>query len=392
MNRLIIFILLLFLLASCSKDDKRAKNYNTSNFNQIPKFDLKEELKITEFNDDEFFGYVSNVLSGSNESILVSDPTTRKIHIFNNIGTYTGFLGGYGAGPGEFRRISNMDLLTSDTLQVIDITLARITFFTQSADEWVKSSSFNIPIGSNINSDLEMFSFRQFHRTDAGYIATFESGISSYKADNFIKECYQAFDKNFNPVKDNSPKCHNKLELIMHENSNASEQTVSAMPIPEGYKTLTTVTQDGKIVRIWTEQPVVTIQNFYEDKNLPFEFEFHSAKIPITDDLKTELTQKAIPNSENSNIKQEQVFKSIPTYKGFSEQILVDDNNQIWILGRNENDRLIWLIYRLDGQLIGLTDHPGGVFTQIKNTRVYVANNTGDEEPSFAIYRLETQN
>lgn len=362
---------------------------NSYDFSQIPKFYLKEEFRITEFNDDEFFGYVSNVLSGSKESILVSDPTTRKIHLFNNIGTYIGFLGGYGAGPGEFRRISNIALLTSDTLQVIDRTLARITFFTQSANEWVISSSFKIPIGSNINSDLEMFFFRQFHHTEEGYLATFESGISSNRADNFIKECYQVFDKGFNPIKDISPHCHNKLELIMHENSSAIVQTVSAMPIPEGYKTLSAVTKDGKIVSIWTEQPVVTIQNFYEDKNLPFEFEFHSAKIPITEDLKSELTQKAIPNSENSNIIQEEVFNSIPTYKGFAEQILVDDNNQIWILGRNENDRLIWLIYSLSGQLMGYSDHPGGIFTQIKNNRVYVANNTGNEEPSFSVYRIE---
>jgi len=389
MNGLTLSLTFLIILASCSNNGKDVKDSNSLDYSQIPQYELKEEFSISEFNGDEFFGYVSNVLSGSNESILISDPTTRKIHVFNNIGTYTGFLGGYGAGPGEFRRISNIALLTSDTLLVTDITLARITFFTQSSDEWGISSSFNEPKASNINSDIEMSFFRQFHQTDRGYLATFESGISSNRADNFIKECFQAFDNNFSPIEDSSPYCHNKLELITHEISSATVQTVSAMPIPEGYKTLSTVTKDGNIISIWTEQPVVSIQDFYQEENISFKFEFHSAKIPINEDFRTELTRKAIPDSENSSIEREKVFNSIPGHKGFAEQIVIDNNDQIWILGRNENDRLIWLIYNLDGQLLGRLVHPGGLFTQIKNNRVYVANNTGDEEPSFSVYRIE---
>jgi small subunit ribosomal protein S4 len=71
-----------------------------------------------------------------------------------------------------------------------------------------------------------------------------------------------------------------------------------------------------------------------------------------------------------------------------AEQLIVDDKEQIWVLSRSETDSLNWLIYSFDGVLLGRASHPGGVFSQIKNNKIYVTHDSGDEQPAFSVYRI----
>lgn len=283
-----------------------------------------------------------------------------------------------------------MSLLSPDTLQIVDISSARVTFYSLTENGWSLAKTIDYPMSPHIDTEIEIFGFRQFHSITDGYIGVFESTISSFNTstDNFIMVCFVLYDRNLQSNDEYKPLCYNKLELIVYQSSESSEQTISAMPVPEGYETLFAVSADGDIITTWTEHPILSIQPITQ--TAPKEFEYNSAKIPITSEYKSMLAKQAIPNEEHSYIKHNQVINAIPSYKGFAEQMLVDDKDRIWVLTHPvDNDDPEWLIYNFKGNLIGRMFHPGGNLTQIKNNKIYVSHNSGEEEPAFSVYSIE---
>lgn len=387
MSLLFYFFVSTFLNA-CTNHNHQGIFADTSSINEAPLYKIAEEFKVSEFNNGDFFGYVFNVFVGADSTIFVSDPSTRKIHLFNYDGTYKDYLGGYGAGPGEFRRISNMSLLSSDTLLVVDISLARLTFYSLKKNKWILEKTVDYPQSPDVSLEPGVFGFRNFYRIKNGYVGVYESTISSFKSDtdNFIRVCFVIYNDNLQPITTVEPICYDKLELIVYQNSGSSVETVSAMPIPEGYQTLFTVTDKGDIITTWTEYNSISIQPFYSTES--DEFEYYSAMIPITAKIEEDLVKKAIPNKNQSFFSENDLIGKIPSYKGYAEQMLLDDEDQIWILTRSVKDNLEWFIYDFNGNLNGRVLHSGGQFTQIKKNKIYVVNNS-EKEPSFSVYEIQ---
>ncbi|CAN5361736.1 hypothetical protein BH23BAC3_BH23BAC3_35360 [soil metagenome] len=388
MNLLCTLFVGILLNACLNNNHQNAIITDTLDVSGVPTFKIQEEFKITEFNDGDFFGYVYSAYASSEGTIFVGDPSNIKIQLFNYNGTYKGYLGGYGAGPGEFRRISDISLLTPDTLLVVDVSLARLTIYSIQNNEWALEKTIDYPLSPEIISESGIYGFRNFSRIKNGYVGVYESTISSFKSnsDNYISVCFVMYDDNLETIDTSKPICYDKLELIVNQNIGSSVETVSAMPIPNGYQTLFTISDKGDIITTWTGGKTISIQSFDSTKSNGFEY--HSAKIPITTNIKQDLVNKAIPNENHSYFSKKELIEKIPPHKGFAEQMLLDDENQLWILTRSVEDNLKWLIYDITGNLNGRVLHPGGQFTQIIENKIYVANNS-EKDPSFSVYEIQ---
>src|SRR5690554_6212337 len=196
MNLLCAFFISLFLNTCLNNDHQNTIITDTLDVGGIPTIKIQEEFKITEFNNGEFFGYAYNAYVGSDSTIFVGDPSKRKIQLFNYDGTYKGYIGGYGAGPGEFRRISDISLLTPDTLLVVDVSLARLTFYSIQKNEWALNKMIDYPLNPGINSEADIYGFRNFSRIENGYVGVYESTISAFKSDseNYISICFVMYN------------------------------------------------------------------------------------------------------------------------------------------------------------------------------------------------------
>lgn len=75
------------------------------------------------------FGSIVDLLELSDGRIVVADAMAGRILVFSSVGDVIGGFGGKGQGPGEFSRITSLQLLESDTLAVFDSGLARLSKF-----------------------------------------------------------------------------------------------------------------------------------------------------------------------------------------------------------------------------------------------------------------------
>jgi len=384
----LLIVIFIIIGNTCSNQSRQnSTEYEENGTFQANKFKLEEEFTISTFNGEEFFGYIYNAFETVDSTIFVGDLSNRKIQMFNYDGSYKGYLGGLGSGPGEFRRISNITLLAPDLVLVVDITLGRVTFYNIQNEKWKLHETNNIPINSDLNSETDIYNFRKYIEVQNGYIGVYESTISTFDLnnDNFIRICFVMHDENFNKIETVNPACYEKLELIVNQRSGSSVETVSAMPVPLGHQTLYAVNEEGNLITTWTGEKTIDIKSFNSSSTNKFEYE--SAKILVSENLVREIVQERIPNESESVFSKEQLTNKIPSYKEFAEQMIIDDKNQLWILSRSSKDNLEWQLYDMNGNIKGKSSHPGGKLIQIKNNRAYFVSNEG--EPSFSVFKIE---
>lgn len=384
MKYLITLTTIALWFAACSGSDSYNDKSVRPDFDQLPVFEIENQFTISTFNDGDFFGAVSQVAVSDDQTIFVSDPHTRKIYMFDRDGEYRGYLGGEGEGPGEFRQIGSVSLLAPDTLHVVDWELARITLFSKTDGQWTAVNYFDRPDGAREYGSDIYFTFNSLYPHPDGYLGRFTSSFTPDDTAGHNFAYYTKFDYELNPVDDR--------EYLMHVTSNPivirdPGRSVSVMGAPEGHRTLYANTGESYKVSTWTGDNRITIRHITEDDSTGFNFS--SNRLPITEERKAELVEDRIPDPENARISRGEMSEYIPDYKGFSRQLIVDDQDRIWILARPfENEDPEWLIYSKDGDLLAAAPHPGGTFRQIKNNRIFTSLTTADQEPAFGVYEI----
>jgi hypothetical protein len=95
-------------------------------------FSLEEELSIGEVRGREeyMFSEIGTIAVDDEERIYVSDRKETHIKIFDKDGVYLITIGRKGQGPGEFERISGMQITHQKELLVFDMNMRRLSFFT----------------------------------------------------------------------------------------------------------------------------------------------------------------------------------------------------------------------------------------------------------------------
>jgi len=95
-------------------------------------FSLEEELSIGEVGGREeyMFSEIGTLAVDDEERIYVSDRKETYIKVFNQDGVYLMTIGRKGQGPGEFERISGMQITHQKELLVFDMSMRRLSFFT----------------------------------------------------------------------------------------------------------------------------------------------------------------------------------------------------------------------------------------------------------------------
>lgn len=89
------------------------------------------EIGVVEGDEAYTFAAIDGVLRLADGSIAVSDgdPAASRIVLYDESGTFLRAFGGRGEGPGEFRTLSRIYALGSDSLMAADNSTARLSVF-----------------------------------------------------------------------------------------------------------------------------------------------------------------------------------------------------------------------------------------------------------------------
>jgi hypothetical protein len=144
MKKLINFVLILIILAACTKKQENILNYEVKNINSIeniindntpsvPVEELNINLKkVLEINGIDsvniLFTQPKYFTDDGKGNIFIFDESDYNIHKFDSKGNYLLEFGGEGTGPGEFQYCMGMCCL-EDTLFVIDTPVKKMNRF-----------------------------------------------------------------------------------------------------------------------------------------------------------------------------------------------------------------------------------------------------------------------
>ncbi len=92
---------------------------------------LEEELKIGEAEglEEYMFQQIGSIAVDEDERIYISDWKESHIKVYNQSGEYLRTIGRRGQGPGEFQRITRIQILKQNELFVFDGNSRRLSFF-----------------------------------------------------------------------------------------------------------------------------------------------------------------------------------------------------------------------------------------------------------------------
>lgn len=95
---------------------------------------LTPELRIGSVDDPATaLTNIGDILVGDDGVMYVTQPQQKQIRLYSAEGELLRIIGGEGAGPGEFRAVSDL-FWRGDTLQVLDFAQQRFTLFTREGD------------------------------------------------------------------------------------------------------------------------------------------------------------------------------------------------------------------------------------------------------------------
>ncbi|MCH8568431.1 MAG: 6-bladed beta-propeller [Balneolales bacterium] len=384
MRRLISSVGILFLITACSSPDPIEDYASRPDFDQLPVFEIEQLFEISDFNDGDFFASVTQVVSGEDGTILVSDSQAKKIYLFDETGAYLSYLGGEGAGPGEFRQIGRVSLLAPDTLQAVDWQLARITFFSLQDGNWTAVKYHDRPSGAREYGSDIFFTFDGLYPRENGYLARFNSSFTPVDTATHSFAYYSKLDFDLQQAENQEYYMHVVTKPVVNREG---VRSVSVMSLPESHRTHYSNTADGFKISNWSGNNQIIISHITRGDSSSFKFA--SNRVPFLDEEIRAIIDRQIPDPENSMFSRDQTREALPKYRGFSRQLILDDLERIWILTRPfQVDDPEWLIYSKSGNLLAAAPHPGGTVSQIKNNRMYVRLSTPDGEPAFGAYRL----
>lgn len=370
-------------LLSCSGGGQQANPSERPDFDSIPVAEPVEIILISDFNNGEFFGRVSDVVVSSDGSILAADPGAKKIQIFDRSGNYQGFVGGDGEGPGEFRQIGMISMLPGDILAVNDWQLARITLFERNNGKWEAVRFFDRPAGSREYGEGLFFAFNNIYSTDDGYLVRFSTSFTPVDTATHTYGYYLRYDHNLSLIDETEYLMH----TVMRSNVTRSGSGVMVRGYPEPHLMRYSILPGGLKVSTHSSKRNVDVQQITGD--VIHSFEFTSNHIPITESEKQELAEENVPEQMRAGGQLDATRRLIPDYKGYSRALLVDNQDQIWILTNQfEEGDPEWLVYNMDGELLKAVHHPGGTVSAIHGNRMIVRYSSADDEPSVAVFEF----
>lgn len=366
-------IVLIILFFSCTSNKEKNSDSNISDGSIfIPeKIDRLENLKaypenleptanieLTEFTqivDDWGIGEMGTLVVDNKGRIFVAEGGFRSnrqtIHIFSPEGRHITTIGREGKGPGEFLKLSKLQIL-NDRLFAYDYSLKRINIFSLSTLDHEMTVILD-PDSWNKIEELKGTSPHPAHffvKNDGSMLLGFTDPLRPDNVNDRYRRYYRVdFEGNIS-----SEKILQVKDVGFYPGSGIPPPQLADSPtVAYSRNEVTTISDSGYIYTAWTNQFLVKIYS-PEGKYL------RSIYYPYR---KSKLDWNAVRERYKHvgvRFLQGMRNKEIPETWPAIHYMIIDDENRLWVATiTNDKDRYHWWVLDQNGQLIATFFWPG---------------------------------
>lgn len=323
---------------------------------------------------DSLLTSVSSLAVDSGGNIYLADWLLREVLVLSSQGSVLRSIGREGDGPGEFRRVSSVQLLPGDTLVVFDRALKRITVFAPGSSRIVQLAALQPGSGFLPNAVLRA-------RRSAAYVVTYSRPFASWDGGG------------------DDARRFNRLRLLDTEGGVIQD---SLMEVPFGDALVRRVlggvtvgvhpfgrhgtillTPDDRIASVWNDS--VGASFFTLDGAPLSRFAYPARGAPVAARELARMERQV--SSDLVPALREWRPRSWPVLRG----AVMDDRGRLWLgLNSERSHRAEWAAYDRNGTYLGSAFfHPAFDLRAIRGGFAYGISVDEDDVPSVVVYRLD---
>lgn len=308
--------------------------------------------------------------------MYVADFYSAQVTVFNGRGEAVRQLGRRGPGPGEFRHLRNLQVISGDSLFVYDSGNMRANLYAPAATDLARTIDA-----------IEVFGLRPFHvwRVSGGYLVLIQEMASRSSTERLLFERLVLFGHDGRILRDSiffSP----SRDMIRVEVNSTSYLT----PNPFGARTVMDVNSRGVIVHALTRDVAVHIEGNRRSSKRTIYLDHQPPPVVASDidqfieslplDWAKPAVRRFLAQKENAD--------RWPTI----DHLIVDDSGRIWVqLGTRPRELAKWAVLNLLGELQFLAHlPPDAKIREVKGDRLYASRLTEHGETYVSVFEFRS--
>ena len=366
MNRIQTFCFLssiMVLSVGCQNQQDSASYLTEDSFTQITLdtvFEFSESANVA-------FRSIHTIKSDEHGNVLVHDFSQPYLIMFDQDGNFLSRIGNEGRGPGEFQGISGF-IVDENNLWVIDARNIKMEKFEYQQGKYVHIRT--IPLGS-----MEL---------TGGILGKTEEGFFINNRITLVA------GSDSNPTE-------RPISLI-DENGEILVNTVFALPIEEqmrlqglgnvfegslifGNQSLMAFDGINRMYTLWTDS--LSIYTYTTDRYRRHAFSHKLEPVKLTDQEKDSISRRY-------HIYQADLRRKLPDVKPLVNDLIMDDNQRVWVELLTENLGHGWFVFTNEGAPLYKMDipKPGAKLQEVSGNRVYWNYVNDDGLPIFVVSNI----
>ena len=351
---------------------------------------MEEVLRIGDeaAGDTVFFASIENVAVNSRGQIFVLEPRPASVRAFGVDGSYLSNVGAVGEGPGEFSPflgLGNMLTGPADSIYVYeDLRSRRVLVYDPFTFEFVRS--FSVP-AYPVEEGTRSENLTLLGVVEDGYLFRLRLVphgllVTAHRETTDVIRLVN-LDGSYGPVVATGQGYEGVVAL--REIPQFGQKIPLPNGIPFGRSTKWGLGPDGMLLAGWNDiiDIAVLSDSGVEERRITMDHD----PVPVTQAEMDNRMSNHGPDMQNTYRE-----RGLHTTKPAYQELLVDDENRVWLeLSITEDSTGVdWLVLDMDSRVVGTASFPLGIdIKAIRHGRVYAVERRADV-PTLAVYEFDT--
>lgn len=350
------------------------RSHKDSEYNLTPGSFTPLSLEtVFEFNESEdvAFKAISSVKTDSYGNILVHDFWQPYLFMFDQEGKFLKKIGNEGRGPGEFEQISSF-LANEEHLFIIDSSTLKMEKFEYRNGTYIHIKT--IPLESH------ELTGKILGKTDKGILILKRFTLIAGSKENPTMQLVTSIDEKGEILQDSIV----SLPIVEQMTLQAGENKLIVDKL-FGNESLSAFDGLNRIYTLWTDS--LSIESYSTDGYRKHAFSHSILAVSITDIEKDSISSKY--GRYRSDLR-----RKIPDVKPVVNNLLIDDDQRIWVELFTEGLGHAWFGFTKEGEPLYKIEIPktGAKLQEISGNRAIWNYLNEDGAPTFNVSKINVQN
>ncbi len=381
-----LILLCAAVASSCSNDQPQMRS-GTSGSSPPATLSIEEVVRIGDeaAGDTVFFTFIENIAVNSRGQIFTEEISPAAIRAFDSDGSYLADVGAIGGGPGEYSDPLIGDVLTgpSDSVYVYDNRGRRLSIYEPDKFEFVRSVTMP---PYPVEEDNRVENFGILGVVKDGYVLQLRLVpsrmlVTAHRETNEVIRMVN-LDGSYGPVVATGP--GHEGVVALRELPLLGRKIPFPDGIPYGRDMNWGLGSNGMLFSGWNDSINIAVMsiNGPEEQHISLTHD----PIPVSDaDMENWLSYYG------PEMRAKFSERGLHTTKPAYDELLVDDNNRVWLelSATRDSTDVEWIVLDMDSHVVGKVTLPFGArLKAIRDRRIYATETKGGM-PTVAVYELD---